>query len=182
MNIQRSDFYPDQLYTGRSFKLDSTLRLLYKQQAMLTVFPSGVISIDGLSRYTVDGNPIEEFAFSYVNGRGKLIYDSVEKCLYFTTQLAQTSIRAGDDPEIVSQEQLSFKENGLTFIYDDYSGLIEIQVPVPEKTVAERRLLRVYYRDTVEDAEFLFGVIRGGLDVVDYFVGVVIDLTQLEAV
>ena len=176
--IVRSKFFPDLWYVGKTFKLDSTLRVMFPNA--LIAFPTDILTIKEFRYFDIDGNDFEEVIFEKQGDKTYImLYDKFEHNIYFLNRVMSQYLNAGDTPPMAQYDSIPLEENGNEYVYADMSGLLEVQVS--GKNISRHgRLIRVYEREvTPEDNEYLICMLDKK-DTVDYFIGFFIDKSQLE--
>lgn len=176
--IINSKYFPDDWYVGKTSKLDPTLRTMFPNA--LFGFPVNPLTIKEFRYFSIDGNQFEEVVFSQPGQQDYIImYDSLEHNIYFLNRVMSQSINDGEVPQMVENDSIVLEENNNEYVYNDMSGLIEVDV-TGKSTSSHSRLIRVYEREvTEEDNEFCICVMDKP-NRVDYYVGFLIERIQLE--
>lgn len=172
-SVIRSSFFPDQLYVNKMVKLDPSIKHLFP--SLLFAFPTDQLIVKKFNYFDIDGNKFEEVVFDNIGVSGYMtLIDSVEDNLYFLNRLMSLTIPEGIVPEHVLNDVISLTEDGVVYVYEDMSGLITVDLN------GKDRLIRVYSRDVNQDNSEYLICIQDELDVVHYYVGFLISITQLE--
>ena len=73
--IIRSNYFPDQLYVGKTVKLDPTLKAMFTN--LLFGFPDSPLIVGGFSSFDIDGNQFEQITFDKVGPKSYImLHDS----------------------------------------------------------------------------------------------------------
>lgn len=176
--VVHSKFFPDQLYIGKTVKLDPTLKVMFTN--LLFGFPVSPLIVSDFSYFDIDGNQFEQVTFDKIGAKSYImLHDSFEETNYFLNRVMSQGVAKNETPPMAEQEEITLTEAGQTYVYKDFSGLIEVKVR-DEKGFKHHRLIRVYNRElTPEDDEYLI-TIMDKPDVVDYYIGFNISVLQLE--
>lgn len=175
--IERSKFFPDQLYVGKTVRLDPTMEFILDN--LLFAFPSDPLIVQDFKYFSIDGNPFEEVGFEKIGPKSYIaLYDKSEHSIYFLNRVMSATINPGEVPPMASQDVIELEENGNKYQYNDMSGLIEVSVT--GNITRHDRLIRVYERAVNDqDSEYLI-CICDKPDVVDYYLGFNITINQLQ--
>lgn len=167
-SLIKSEFYPDQLYVGKMVKLDASLKSIFRNA--LFGFPTDPLIVKAFNYFSIDDNKFEEIVFDKIGVKNYImLHDSFENINYFLNRLMTQAV-----DETITQDAITLNENDKEYVYNDMSGLIEVNVS------NHQRLIRVYSRDiTADDQEFLV-LIQDKPDVIDFYIGFNISVLQLE--
>lgn len=173
-----SKYYADQLYVGKTLKLDSSLKVMFTK--LLFGFPDAPLMVKSFQYFDIDGNPFEQVTFDKIGAKNYImLHDEFEQTNYFLNRVMSHGIGIADSSPMIDQDEIELEEHGQKYLYKDYSGLIAVKV-IDCIGVTRDRLIRVYTRElTPEDNEFLV-TIMDKPDVVDYYIGFQISIHQLE--
>jgi hypothetical protein len=174
-----SKFFPDQLYVGKTVKLDPTLKVMFTN--LLFGFPDSPLIVGGFSYFDIDGNPFEQIAFDKIGTKSYImLYDTYEETNYFLNRVMSQGVAKNETPPMAKQDEITLTEKDQTYVYKDFSGLIEVKVRDEIGRFKNNRLIRVYNRElTPDDDEYLICILDKP-DVVDYYIGFNISVLQLE--
>lgn len=174
--VVRSRYFPDDWYVGKTLTLDKTLK--YVTPNAFFVFPTSPLVISSISHYAIGENEIEELQFEPVNNtRYAVVHDALEKSTYFLNLVHVESV-GETTPTFVTNDTIELIEADNEYEYDDFTGLLEVNV-VASNQVRHGRLMRVFSRElTQADDEYLFTQLDGSR--VEYWLGVAIHISQLE--
>ncbi|MGZ8924478.1 MAG: hypothetical protein ACXW2E_01210 [Nitrososphaeraceae archaeon] len=182
VEIERSKFFPDRIYVGKTSTLDPSLRLLYPNS--LFQFPTDKLIIDKFQYFDIDGNEFEEIVFEKTSNFDYImLYDKNQKLFYFLNRLTSQAVANDEQPVFVEMDVLSLTDKDTQEIqeYTDMSGLIEASVSNKNGFI-NKRLIRVYERE-IEDNDYEYCVcIMDNNNSVHYYIGFNISLLQLEEV
>lgn len=169
-----SRFHSDDLYIGKTSKLDPTLRTMFPNA--LFGFPTNPLIVKGFKYFDIDGNQFEEVEFDKIGDKDYiLLYDSFENTNYFLNRLMTQATS-----DVITQDIITLDEAENEYVYEDLSGLIEINVTQTGQTTASN-LIRVYAREvTTGENEYL--ILIQDANVVKFYVGFQISLLQLEEI
>lgn len=169
-----SRFYPDQLYIGSMSKLDPLLRVIYPNA--LFGFPTNPLIVKGFKYFDIDGNEFEEVEFDKIGDKDYiLLYDSFENTTYFLNRLMTQATS-----DVITQDTITLDEADNEYVYEDLSGLLNIQVTQHDQPTVSK-LLRVYAREvTIGENEYL--MLIQDANTVKFYVGFQISTAQLEEV
>jgi len=175
--VIRSKYFPDQLYIGKTIKLDSSLKFMFTN--LLFGFPDAPLIVKEFKYFEIDGNPFEEIVFEKVGAKNYImLHDSFEETNYFLNRV-MTKNTAGYPRMLMVEDEVSLTENDQKYVYQDFSGLIEVKVR-DDKGFKNNRLIRVYAREiTPDDSEYLILIVDKP-DVLDYYIGFTTSIHQLE--
>lgn len=173
-----SKYFPDQLYVGKITKLDASLKVMFTN--LLFGFPDAPLIVGSFQYFEIDGNPFEQVTFDKIGAKNYImLHDSYEETNYFLNRVMTQSVSINETPAMAEQDEIELVENDQKYLYQDFSGLIEVKVS-DDKGFKNNRLIRVYSREiTPDDSEFLV-TIMDKPNVVDYFIGFNISIIQLE--
>lgn len=177
--VIRSIYFPDQLYVSKTVKLDSSLKVMFTN--LLFGFPDAHLVVEKFQYFEIDGNRFEEVVFEKIGPKNYImLHDSYEETNYFLNRVMTQGVSANVIPPMASQDEIELVENGQKYLYQDFSGLIEVVVRDELGGFNNQRLIRVYSREiTPEDNEFLI-CMQDKSGVVDYYIGFNISIHQLE--
>lgn len=180
-SIVSSEFFPDQLYVGKTVKLDPSLKFMLK--GTVVGFPEDPLIVKGFKYFNLDQNRFEQVDFEKVGPKDfMMLYDSFEKQIYFLNRLTSVSVAKGETPPMATQDIMKMDENDISYLFEDFSGLIETSVSQKDGHSTTARLIRVYNRAiTPDDDEYLMCIMDStDLSVVHYYAGFNINIDQLE--
>ena len=177
--VLKSKFFPERLYLGKAITLDPLLKMVAKKT--LFKFPDGPQIIKDFAYFDVDENEFEEIRFDKIGDQVYLLlYDTFEDVGYFISKLMTVQIPQYQEPDFIQQDVLTFTEDGKTFMFEDFSGLIQTHLFDQLGTTGKVRIIRVYSRDITDvEKEFLFCV-TDKMGVVDYYTGLQISMLQFK--
>lgn len=176
--IIRSEYFPDKLYVGKTLKLDSTLKLMLTN--VLFGFPDSPLIVKEFKKFKIDDNTFEETVFDKIGAKDYImLHDVYEETNYFLNRVMSQTVAPHQVPPMAEQDTIELTENEQTYVYEDFSGLIEVKV-TDEKGFKNNRLIRVYSRDINEDDQEFLICIMDKPDVVHYYIGFHISIHQLE--
>lgn len=178
-SVVHSKFFPDQLYVGKTVKLDPTMEFILDN--LLFAFPTDMLMVKEFKYFDIDGNPFEEVVFDKIGPKNyTALYDQSEHVIYFLNRVMSATINPGELPPMASQDVIELEENDNKYQYNDMSGLIEVRVTSQNTYSSHNRLIRVYERPiTDEDSEYLICMCDKP-DVVDYYIGFIVTINQLQ--
>lgn len=180
-SIVSSEFFPDHLYVGKTIKLDPSLKFMLK--GTVAGFSEDPLIVKGFKYFNIDQNRFEQVDFEKVGQKDfMMLYDSFEKQIYFLNRLTSATIPSGEKPPMATQDILKMDENGVNYMFEDFSGLIETSVSQKDSYSIIGRLIRVYSRViTPDDDEYLICIVdSNNMNVVHYYAGFNINIDQLE--
>lgn len=182
--VVRSRFLQDDIYVGKTVKLDPSLRVMFPN--VLFGFPTGNLIVKDFRYFQINGNDFEEIVFEKQDDKDYIIlYDSLEHDIYFLNRVMSQSLQPGEVPVMGTNESIDLEENGNHYVYTDISGLLEVTVSGKNISTYDR-VIRMYEREvTPDDNEYLICMCnasakQGTNMVVDFYIGFMIQKQQLE--
>jgi len=122
--VVHSRYFEDQLYVGKTVKLDSTLKVMLTN--VMFGFPDSPLIVGGFRYFDIDGNTFEEVVFDKIGNKNYImLYDSFEESIYFLNRVMTTGVYGTELPPMASQDVIELTEDDKTYAYEDFSGLIK---------------------------------------------------------
>ncbi len=174
-SINRSSIFPDDLFEGATISLDKSVKYLYDVKTLAFDIPENTLTVKSINTFFIDENKLELINLS---NKYILVVDEYENTIYFLQKVFDSY----QNKEFIYQEDFIYDREGIKYEYKNSTGVIDTYLD------NNKIYMNVLYRDleNKEDPEYLFLITKNknsvydfSTSLVEFYIGITVDLTQL---
>lgn len=174
-SINRSSIFPDDLFEGATISLDKSVKYLYDVKTLAFDIPENTLTVKSINTFFIDENKLELINLS---NKYILVVDEYENTIYFLQKVFDSY----QNKEFIYQEDFIYDREGIKYEYKNSTGVIDTYLD------NNKIYMNVLYRDleNKEDPEYLFLIAKNknsvydfSTSLVEFYIGITVDLTQL---